>query len=344
MIRLLLIVMLSACGVEPVSQPRAVSDERAVLGLRPVKRDRVVSYELLVCKKLTEGVYRPEMFDDDSVCRPVLLSETGEQVLFARDHVHKDRRVMAIGLGKGAVVYLGVMTLALVGGKRTVKWLRSLKLNDANKAFDKYNKALQQAQEQVSKAEEFKESVQRDYNKVIEMQEKYFKNDSVNYPNRYPIYIVRHSHYKAEQIAKKRLAKAKAQLEEAERIRDETQQLVKQIDKVRSLREQGDEKLADAQRQLIEIDQARPLNFSRKLWVAIGAGLTGVTATIINNIDDLNWGHGERQLGRYWYQVFYKSGEFNHAQQIDDLLPVIRAIASTFNYRLNDKALDLLRG
>lgn len=340
--KLLLILLLSACGVDPVSQPRAVSDERAVLGLRPVKRDGVVAYQLLVCKKLTEGVYRQEVFDDDSVCRSVLLSETGEQVLFSRDHAHKDRRVMATGIAKGAVVYLGGVTLALVGGKRALKWLRSLKLNDATKALDKYNKAFQRAQQQVSKTEELRDSAQKNYDKVIDMQKKYFKNDSVNYPDRYPVYFFRYQHFKAQQIAEKNLAKATAQLEEAKRIRDENEQLVNQIDKVLRLREQGGKELADAQRRLVEIDQARPLTFSRKIWVAIGAGLTGLTATVVNNIDNLNWGLGERQLGRYWYQVFYKSGDFNHAQQIDDLLPVIRAIASTFNYRVNDKALDLL--
>ena len=89
--RLLLILLLMGCGVEPVSQPQAVSDKRAVLGLHPVKHDGVVGYKLLVCKKLTDDSYRQEMFTDDSICRPVLLSETGKEVILPRDHAHKDR-------------------------------------------------------------------------------------------------------------------------------------------------------------------------------------------------------------------------------------------------------------
>lgn len=339
MMRLLFILLLLGCGVEPVSQPQAVRDDRAVLGLRPIERDGVIVYKMLVCKKTTDA-YRQEMFDDDSICQPALLSETGEEVLFPRDHAHKDRLSLAKGIGKGAIVTLGLFTFTLVGGKHLWKWLRSLRLNNIDaKTVAKYNNAYRHTQEKVEKARELVESTQKNYDDVVEMQKKDFKT----YSDRYPVYFIRRNHFKAWQIAKKNLDRAKTQLEEAKRVRDETNQLKKQIEKVHSLQEQGGDNLVDAQRKLIEIDQARPLNFSRKVWVFIGGGLTGLTTTAVSKIDILNWGQGERQLGRYWYRIFYKSGDFNHAEQIDDLLPVIRAIASTFNYRVNDKALELLR-
>ena len=339
MMRLSLVLLLLGCGVESVSQPQAIRDDRAVLGLRPVERDGVIVYKMLLCKKTTD-VYRQEMFDDDSVCRPALLSETGEEVLFPRDHAHKDRLLFVTGIGKGAVVTLALATATVVGGKHLWKWLRSLRLNNIDaKTLTKYNSAYRQAQTKVNEATELVESTQKNYDDVVKMQKEYF----AKYSDRYPVYFIRRNHFKAQQIAKKKLDRAKTQLEEAKRIRDETGQLKKQIEKVHSLQEQGGDNLVDAQRKLIEIDQARPLNFSRKVWVFIGGGLTGLTTTAVSKIDILSWGQGERQLGRYWFRVFYKSGDFNHAEQIDDLLPVIRAIASTFNYQVNDKALELLR-
>ena len=339
MMRLSLMLLLLGCGVEPVSQPQAVRDDRAVLGLRPVERDGVTVYKMLICKKTTD-VYRQEMFDDDSICRPALLSETGKEVLFPREHAHKDRLSLATGIGKGAVVTLALVTATVVGGKHVWKWLRSLRLNNVDaKTIAKYNNTYRQAQKKVSKAQELVDSSQKNYDDVVKMQKKHFGK----YTNRYPVYFIRRGHFKAWQTAKKKLDRAKTKLEEAKRLRDDTGQLKKQIEKVHSLQEQGGDELVEAQRKLIEIDQARPLNFSRKVWVAIGAGLTGLTTTAISKTDILNWGYGERQLGRYWFRIFYKSGDFNHAEQIDDLLPVIRAIASTFNYQVNDKALDLLR-
>lgn len=338
--RLLLILLLSGCGVEPVSQPQAVSDDRAVLGLHPIKQDGTVIYKMMVCKKMTDDDYRPEMFDDDSICRPALLSKTGEEAFFPHDHAHKDRWLLATGLAKGAVVVGSMLALSLIGGKHVLKWLRSLKLRNIDtKTIDKYEDAYQKAQENVVELKELKKSRKKIHKDVTEDQKKYF----ANYPDRYPVYFIRYKHFKAEQIAKKKLDKATAELAEAKRIEDEIKQLREQISKVNSLREQGGEKLADAQRQLIEIDRQRPLNLSRKLLVAVGAGVTMLTTAVTSKTNNLNWGHGERQLGRYWYQIFYKSGDFSRAQPINELLPVIRAIASTFNYQVNDRALELLR-
>ena len=247
---------------------------------------------------------------------------------------------MAIGLAKGAVVSLVLLTATVVGGKRTLKWLRSLKLNniDADTLLKKYRKADKQAQQRVEEANKELTKAQQTYGRVLAMSKESFSN----YPNRYPVGFIRYNHFKAQQIAKKRLDKATDHLKRVEQSRDETKQLLAQAEEVHRLSKQGDKGLADAQRKLIKIDQERPLNINRKAWVAIGAGLTGLVTTAVSKIDLLNWGHGERQLGRYWYQVFYKSGDFNHSEQIDDLLPVIRAVASTFNYRVNDRALELL--
>ena len=79
----------------------------------------------------------------------------------------------------------------------------------------------------------------------------------------------------------------------------------------------------------------------RQAWGLSGlaAGL-GATA-MLTSLDKSIWGHGEKQLGEYWSQIFSDKESFADAASVKDMPAVLNKLAEVFGHRVNAAALQL---
>ena len=106
----------------------------------------------------------------------------------------------------------------------------------------------------------------------------------------------------------------------------------------------GVEQLEKARRELVDMEKERRVlpRTGRGVATLIGTSLTLTVWKILAAIDQSIWGYGDRQLGRYWFQVFLKSGDFTAAERVHEIRPILIAVADTFDYQVNPDALLLI--
>ena len=75
-------------------------------------------------------------------------------------------------------------------------------------------------------------------------------------------------------------------------------------------------------------------------WLALGVGVTASYA-VFASFNESIWGHGDRQASRYWNKIFHDRYQISNAYAVNDLPKILRSLAKTFGYRVNDRALQL---
>ena len=80
----------------------------------------------------------------------------------------------------------------------------------------------------------------------------------------------------------------------------------------------------------------------REMMGRIFAATAGVgTAAALIALDKSIWGHGEKQLGDYWSQIFSDKASFAYATAVEDMPAVLNKLAEVLGYRINPAALNL---
>ena len=80
----------------------------------------------------------------------------------------------------------------------------------------------------------------------------------------------------------------------------------------------------------------------REMMGRIFAATAGVgTAAALIALDKSIWGHGEKQLGDYWSQIFSDKASFADATAVEDMPAVLNKLAEVLGYRINPAALNL---
>lgn len=72
---------------------------------------------------------------------------------------------------------------------------------------------------------------------------------------------------------------------------------------------------------------------------AVGGAAAG--AVMLATIDTSIWGHGERQVSKYWSQIFHEKDSFGNAASVGDLRGILNTLADTFGFVVNEQALAL---
>ena len=75
-------------------------------------------------------------------------------------------------------------------------------------------------------------------------------------------------------------------------------------------------------------------------WFALGVGVTASYA-VFSSFNESIWGHGDRQASRYWNKIFHDRYQLSNAYAVNDLPKILRSLAKTFGYQVNDRALHL---
>ena len=103
------------------------------------------------------------------------------------------------------------------------------------------------------------------------------------------------------------------------------------------------EELAQARQKLLVMEQERRVlpHLSRGAMAALAAPLLATAWQLLRVIDQSLWGYGERQVGRYWLPIFYKTGDFSDPQQVKTVKPLLTAVAGAFGYQVNPAAAAL---
>ena len=138
--RLVTILLLTACSIEPTAETRAVADSSVVLG---VVFDGS-NYSLMLCKALP--TYTKKTFADRNVCRPALLDEGGKAVVFAHEQIEMTWGERLTGYGKGLAMIASI-PLVIVGG-------RSLMRRMMTKDFEEIDSLLRSGKKMTNESEE----------------------------------------------------------------------------------------------------------------------------------------------------------------------------------------------
>ena len=111
------------------------------------------------------------------------------------------------------------------------------------------------------------------------------------------------------------------------------------------------ERLREAVNAIEEGDAARVQELQkmaekeRQAWSAAWQGAAGFGllggATVLATIDKSIWGHGEKQLGDYWSQIFSDKASFADATAVEDMPAVLNKLAEVLGYKVNTAALHL---
>jgi len=75
-------------------------------------------------------------------------------------------------------------------------------------------------------------------------------------------------------------------------------------------------------------------------WLSIGVVGTA-TYAVFSSFNESIWGHGDRQASRYWNKIFHDRYQLSDAYAVNDLPKILRSLAKTFGYQVNDRALRL---
>ncbi len=95
----------------------------------------------------------------------------------------------------------------------------------------------------------------------------------------------------------------------------------------------------DALRLSVELLQTTAEARRNASMYALGGG--GLGAAILSAIDKSIWGYAERQLSRYWHQIFVVDDDFAAAHPVHDIGVILRALADEFGFVVNPRALQL---
>ncbi len=73
-----------------------------------------------------------------------------------------------------------------------------------------------------------------------------------------------------------------------------------------------------------------------------GAAVLGTTAAVALSLDESIWGHGEKAIGKkYWQQIFVADKGFANPLPVNNLPEIVRQIAQVFGKEVNQSAFDL---
>ena len=75
-------------------------------------------------------------------------------------------------------------------------------------------------------------------------------------------------------------------------------------------------------------------------WLALGVGGTAGHA-VLTSFQESIWGYGDRQASRYWNKIFHDRYQLSDAYAVNNLPKILRSLAKTFGYQVNDRALQL---
>ena len=98
---------------------------------------------------------------------------------------------------------------------------------------------------------------------------------------------------------------------------------------VSNVSDKGENKIKQA-------DKLRKEFASLDFFGAAGLGLATMLA-----IDKSIWGYEERQVSKYWNQVFVENEDLKNTRAVKDIVPILQALADEFDFVVNARALQL---
>ena len=144
----------------------------------------------------------------------------------------------------------------------------------------------------------------------------------------------KHNHLDKDMLAGKKilaghrhdLASAQAHVED----------LIAQLDEARK------GKFDEIQRITAELETNRAIWKKRAIYSGAGAAAAAGVAVVTHSLNDSIWGHGEKAVGKkYWQQIFASDKGFAEPMRVNNLPQILRQMAEVFGKKVNQSALDL---